>query len=72
VCESVSELNGPREKKIGHRCRIWASHNSAEDSSLLWCDVSLAEWLLMLGDNGGADILKGLESRRKANAGEAG
>jgi hypothetical protein len=30
--------------------------------------MPLAEWLLMLGDNGGAVILKGLESRRIASA----
>jgi hypothetical protein len=34
--------------------------------------MSLAEWLLLLGDNGGAVIVKGLESRRIASAGEVG
>jgi len=34
--------------------------------------MSLAEWLWMLGDNDGAVILKGLESRRIASAGKVG
>lgn len=70
--ECVSEFDGQREKKIGHRCKIWVSHNSVDDSSLLGCDVSLAEWLLMLGDNDGAVILKGLETTRITSAGEVG
>ena len=34
--------------------------------------MSLAKWLLMLGDNDGAVILKGLETRRITSAGEVG
>jgi len=65
-------LDGQREKEIRHRCKIWASHNSVMDSSLLGCARSLAEWLWMLVDDHGAVILKGLESRRIASAGKVG